>query len=158
MRSLDEFEKKIGYKFKNRSLLITALTHSSYANESRGGDQRSEERRVGKECSCPFFIPFFSSGLALINSCSLISYSRLTLNIVSLRLTLCISLHLATTGPWIAGCVTEVCTVLVGSFSNGMRITCPMRKFSALNPGFASQIALADTLYIVVSLYKVSPA
>ena len=30
--------------------------------------------------------------------------------------------------------------------------------FSALNPGFASQIALADTLYIVVSLYKVSPA
>ena len=59
---------------------------------------------------------------------------------------LCISLHLATTGPWIAGCVTEVCTVLVGSFSNGMRITCPMRKFSALNPGFASQIALADTL------------
>ena len=31
MRSLDEFEKKIGYKFKNRNLLITALTHSSYA-------------------------------------------------------------------------------------------------------------------------------
>ena len=24
MRSLDEFEKKIGYKFKNRNLLITA--------------------------------------------------------------------------------------------------------------------------------------
>lgn len=42
MRSLDEFEKKIGYKFKNRNLLITALTHSSYANESRGGDQSYE--------------------------------------------------------------------------------------------------------------------
>ena len=39
MRSLDEFEKKIGYKFKNRNLLITALTHSSYANESRGSDR-----------------------------------------------------------------------------------------------------------------------
>ena len=42
MRSLDEFEKKIGYKFKNRNLLITALTHSSYANASRGGDQSYE--------------------------------------------------------------------------------------------------------------------
>ena len=42
MRSLDEFEKKIGYRFKNRNLLITALTHSSYANESRGGDQSYE--------------------------------------------------------------------------------------------------------------------
>ena len=42
MRSLDEFEKKIGYKFKNRNLLITALTHSSYANESRGSDQSYE--------------------------------------------------------------------------------------------------------------------
>ena len=35
-------KKKIGYKFKNRNLLITALTHSSYANESRGGDQSYE--------------------------------------------------------------------------------------------------------------------
>ena len=32
-------------------------------------------------------------------TCSLIPYSRLTLNIVSLRFILCISLHLGTTGP-----------------------------------------------------------
>lgn len=32
---LAEFEKKIGYSFKNRDLLFEALTHSSYANESR---------------------------------------------------------------------------------------------------------------------------
>ena len=28
-------EKKIGYEFKNKSLLNRALTHSSYANENR---------------------------------------------------------------------------------------------------------------------------
>lgn len=32
---LDEFEKKIAYKFKDRALLFNALTHSSYANESK---------------------------------------------------------------------------------------------------------------------------
>lgn len=32
---LDEFEKLIGYKFKNRSLLFEALSHSSFANESK---------------------------------------------------------------------------------------------------------------------------
>lgn len=30
-----EFEKKIGYTFKNKEYLKTALTHSSYANEKR---------------------------------------------------------------------------------------------------------------------------
>ncbi len=29
------FEEKIGYRFKNKKLLETALTHSSYANENR---------------------------------------------------------------------------------------------------------------------------
>ena len=29
------FEEKIGYQFQNHNLLITALTHSSYANECR---------------------------------------------------------------------------------------------------------------------------
>ena len=32
---LKEFEEKINYKFKNRNYLISALTHSSYANEVR---------------------------------------------------------------------------------------------------------------------------
>lgn len=42
MKSMDAFEKKIGYKFKNRTLLVTALTHSSFANESRSAVQSYE--------------------------------------------------------------------------------------------------------------------
>lgn len=42
MKSFDEFEKKIGYSFKNRALLQTALTHSSFANENRGKVQSYE--------------------------------------------------------------------------------------------------------------------
>ena len=41
-QALDAFEKKIGYKFKDRSLLATALTHSSFANESHGRAQSYE--------------------------------------------------------------------------------------------------------------------
>lgn len=33
---MEKLEKKIGYHFKNRLLLETALTHSSYANEKKG--------------------------------------------------------------------------------------------------------------------------
>ena len=43
--NLNEFEEKIGYKFKNITLLETALTHSSYANEkqlSRDCNERLE--------------------------------------------------------------------------------------------------------------------
>ena len=42
MKSFEEFEKKIGYSFRDRALLQTALTHSSYANESRGKTQSYE--------------------------------------------------------------------------------------------------------------------
>ena len=38
---LGEFEQKIGYTFKNRALLIEALSHSSFANETR---RHSNER------------------------------------------------------------------------------------------------------------------
>jgi ribonuclease-3 len=41
---MEKLEQKIGYKFKNRDLLKTALTHSSFANESRGRHIRSNER------------------------------------------------------------------------------------------------------------------
>ena len=44
---MESLEKKLGYCFRDRTLLAEALNHSSYANEHRG---RSEERRVGKEC------------------------------------------------------------------------------------------------------------
>ena len=44
--NLENFEKKLGYKYKNTSLLANALTHSSYANEikSKGGKSESNER------------------------------------------------------------------------------------------------------------------
>lgn len=38
---MKEFEEKLGYTFKNKKLLETALTHSSYANEKR---RESNER------------------------------------------------------------------------------------------------------------------
>ena len=40
---MQKLEEKIGYRFRDRDLLVTALTHSSYANE-RHGDCRSYER------------------------------------------------------------------------------------------------------------------
>ncbi len=39
--NMSEFEKVIGYEFNNKSLLETALTHSSYANE----------RQTGRDCN-----------------------------------------------------------------------------------------------------------
>lgn len=41
---MKELEKKLGYSFKNRALLINALTHSSYANENRDEGVPSNER------------------------------------------------------------------------------------------------------------------
>lgn len=35
-KNLENLEKNIGYKFKNKKLLLTAITHTSYANEKRG--------------------------------------------------------------------------------------------------------------------------
>ena len=40
---MQKLEEKIGYRFRDPELLLTALTHSSYANE-RHGDCRSYER------------------------------------------------------------------------------------------------------------------
>lgn len=37
------FEKKLGYEFKNKDLLVTALTHSSFANENRVPDNERLE-------------------------------------------------------------------------------------------------------------------
>jgi len=41
---MDDLEKKLGYGFKNRELLLTALSHSSYVNEKRGGGESCNER------------------------------------------------------------------------------------------------------------------
>ena len=39
-----EFEEKIGYEFKNRSLLEQAFTHRSYINENRASGREHNER------------------------------------------------------------------------------------------------------------------
>ncbi|MGL5440006.1 MAG: ribonuclease III [Filifactoraceae bacterium] len=44
MDKLDLFEDKIGYKFKNRKILFTSLTHSSYANEKKTQKLLNNER------------------------------------------------------------------------------------------------------------------
>ena len=41
---MEKLEKRIGYRFRNRELLKTALTHSSYANEARDRHTQSNER------------------------------------------------------------------------------------------------------------------
>ena len=41
---LEELEKKIGYTFQDKSKLKLAMTHSSYANEKKGGKQENNER------------------------------------------------------------------------------------------------------------------
>ncbi len=41
---MKQLEEKLGYEFKNRALLINALTHSSYANENREEGVPSNER------------------------------------------------------------------------------------------------------------------
>ena len=61
MRSLDEFEKKIGYKFKNRNLLITALTHSSYATRAAAATRAMSDWNSSA-------IPFW--GLSRRNTCA----------------------------------------------------------------------------------------
>jgi len=41
---MTELEKKLGYVFRDKSILQTALTHSSYANETRSGTVQCNER------------------------------------------------------------------------------------------------------------------
>ncbi len=43
---MDKLEEKIGYRFRDRALLLTALTHSSYANERHGDGLPCYERRA----------------------------------------------------------------------------------------------------------------
>ena len=44
MDLITEYEKKIGYEFKNKSLLEQAFTHSSYANETKMAPHSDNER------------------------------------------------------------------------------------------------------------------
>ena len=41
---METLEKKLGYTFQDRSLLENALTHSSYANETKKGSHENNER------------------------------------------------------------------------------------------------------------------
>ena len=42
--NLTELERRIGYSFKDKTLLVKALTHSSYANEKKLGKGGCNER------------------------------------------------------------------------------------------------------------------
>lgn len=42
MKRLRELEEKLGYTFQHSQYIQTALTHSSYANEVRGGEKSNE--------------------------------------------------------------------------------------------------------------------
>ena len=42
MHDMKELEKTLGYRFQDPSLLETALTHTSYANEARRGTKHNE--------------------------------------------------------------------------------------------------------------------
>jgi len=44
LENIGEFEKKIGYEFKNKQNILLALTHSSFANESKSEKIKSNER------------------------------------------------------------------------------------------------------------------
>lgn len=44
---MEELEKRIGYTFRDRQLLETALTHSSYANESHRGESNERLEFLG---------------------------------------------------------------------------------------------------------------
>lgn len=39
---LEELERKLGYSFRDRQLLVTALTHTSFANEDKGRSHHNE--------------------------------------------------------------------------------------------------------------------
>lgn len=41
---IEEFEREVGYSFQDKTLLTTALTHSSYSNEKRWEKYRCNER------------------------------------------------------------------------------------------------------------------
>jgi len=41
---MDDLERKLEYRFNDRALLLTALSHSSYANENKGSGLTSNER------------------------------------------------------------------------------------------------------------------
>ena len=43
--NLEEFERKIAYTFSDKNLLVLALTHSSYANETKKGSHENAEMR-----------------------------------------------------------------------------------------------------------------
>lgn len=43
----EELENRLGYRFKNKELLLNALTHSSYANEERGCESNERMEFLG---------------------------------------------------------------------------------------------------------------
>lgn len=46
-RLLEELESKLGIEFQNINLLVTALTHSSYANENKNAEYNERLEFLG---------------------------------------------------------------------------------------------------------------
>ena len=46
---MDRLEEKLGYRFRDRGLLRTALTHSSFANEKHS-DQTQSSTATSRSC------------------------------------------------------------------------------------------------------------
>lgn len=61
MRSFDslEIEKKLGYSFRNKKLLLSAFTHSSYANESVASVESYERLEFLGDSLLGFFVAEF---------------------------------------------------------------------------------------------------
>lgn len=75
---LQQVESKIGYVFKEKSFLITALTHSSYANQNKGCEDNEKLEFLGDAllnfiCAKQLFEKCLSEGEMTKNRSSLVS-------------------------------------------------------------------------------------
>ena len=56
-RPIEELEEKIGYRYKDKNLLLTALTHSSYCNENKHGGKALRDNLTKASLQGPVRLP-----------------------------------------------------------------------------------------------------
>lgn len=88
---LQDVENKLGYVFKEKALLLTALTHSSYANENKGCEDNEKLEFLGDAllnfiCAKQMFETCLSEGEMTKNRSSLVSRKPLKDAVVNLDL------------------------------------------------------------------------